>query len=792
MSTDPSNGHLVRLYVLQGEAWASVTTGKLRFANVSRKGPCLLITGEDDVVVMEFPISEDDIYQKQDDTLIVWCEQSSGEDLGISFMHAMSREAAWTQLTDLQARLRSSNLHLPSPNLANLTAIHELITCVSPDQKQQLGNSLLRGFYIDDLFDLASQLEEDEHLEAMFEIFLTIISLNHQTVTEYIMGVEWLPELIYVLSHDPNVPKRKRRDHRAFLQEKAKFKEVVPMPSPEVVELIHHSFMLQYLRDAIVIGILDDTSLSAVGTLILYANLKIFNLLQEDSTFFTTLMNKIQSCKDVEKLRDLAQFLQHYFDLPKGVIELRQRYVFFSKMATNGLFESLHALLSFPDEELQQTTIGLLLTTVNTIPNMLREFIMSDEQAEADYSFAESLVESFHTAPGTGEMGQFAELFRHLLDPCSMEEHRQVAMGASEALEEKEDEEDEDGMRDMEMREDKSETFMWEGKEEFLRLFYKKFMPLIVAPIVEPGDPKDQSHLVWSEKCEIADLMTYCLARHNQRIKFFILSHQILEHFVRLLPTAPGTLALAVVRFFRAAVSLADRYVDQRIMHKALFGPIVELFRANMHRYNMINSAILELFSFVSEDEYKNFALIEHLVERYESDFEAASYAPCLAMLVQKHARHKDLLENGDRRSSAGSKRGHAEAFPDEPDGYFDMLSDDEQSTPPLDGLPDDEEDARPEEVLALPSVKRRKKDDDDDDDDLFGPAASAAVPQARQPQAKGKGITFSWSLARKASDCAVAAAAEAAASDARAGSDSTEPEPAAPPPVAAAEDASV
>lgn len=159
---------------------------------------------------------------------------------------------------------------------------------------------------------------------------------------------------------------------------------------------------------------------------------------------------------------------------------------------------------------------------------------------------------------------------------------------------------------------------------------------------------------MWCLRSEIADLLTYCLNRHGHRIKSFVLSHQVLEKLMRLLPTAPGTLALAVVRFFRCAVGMSDRYLDQRIVHKSLFEPVMEIFRANMHRYNMINSAVLDLFKYVSEEEYRNHALVKHLVDKYRTDFEAASYAPCFQALVAKHEEYQDCIENGSRRTSAG------------------------------------------------------------------------------------------------------------------------------------------
>ena len=60
---------------------------------------------------------------------------------------------------------------------------------------------------------------------------------------------------------------------------------MVPFPNAEVIQLIHHSFMLQYLRDTVVIGILDDMSLSALTALVLDTNLAIFHVLQRDPQF---------------------------------------------------------------------------------------------------------------------------------------------------------------------------------------------------------------------------------------------------------------------------------------------------------------------------------------------------------------------------------------------------------------------------------------------------------------------------------------------------------------------------
>lgn len=67
-------------------------------------------------------------------------------------------------------------------------------------------------------------------------------------------------------------------------------------------------------------------------------------------------MKAIQACNDVEQLRDMAMFLNQYFELPKGIIDIRERHVFFARLAASGLFDALLALLAFPDETIQLTT----------------------------------------------------------------------------------------------------------------------------------------------------------------------------------------------------------------------------------------------------------------------------------------------------------------------------------------------------------------------------------------------------------------------------------------------------
>lgn len=53
------------------------------------------------------------------------------------------------------------------------------------------------------------------------------------------------------------------------------------------------------------------------------------------------------------------------------------------------------------------------------------------------------------------------------------------------------------------------------------------------------------------------------------------------------------------LRFLRRIIQLKDEFFNRYIVRQKLFGPVVDCFFANGHKYNLLNSALLELFEFI-------------------------------------------------------------------------------------------------------------------------------------------------------------------------------------------------
>ena len=56
---------------------------------------------------------------------------------------------------------------------------------------------------------------------------------------------------------------------------------------------------------------------------------------------------------------------------------------------------------------------------------------------------------------------------------------------------------------------------------------------------------------------------------------------------------------LAALRLLRKCVGLKDEFYNRHIVRLDLFRPVVDIFVATKHKYNLLNSALVELFEFI-------------------------------------------------------------------------------------------------------------------------------------------------------------------------------------------------
>ena len=57
--------------------------------------------------------------------------------------------------------------------------------------------------------------------------------------------------------------------------------------------------------------------------------------------------------------------------------------------------------------------------------------------------------------------------------------------------------------------------------------------------------------------------------------------------------------SLGALRFMRKIIALKDEFYNRYIIKGNLFAPVIDSFVSNNGRYNLLDSAILEMFEFI-------------------------------------------------------------------------------------------------------------------------------------------------------------------------------------------------
>ncbi len=63
--------------------------------------------------------------------------------------------------------------------------------------------------------------------------------------------------------------------------------------------------------------------------------------------------------------------------------------------------------------------------------------------------------------------------------------------------------------------------------------------------------------------------------------------------------TIMSFLTVGALRFMRKIIALKDEFYNRYIIKGNLFAPVIDSFVSNNGRYNLLDSAILEMFEFI-------------------------------------------------------------------------------------------------------------------------------------------------------------------------------------------------
>lgn len=387
--------------------------------------------------------------------------------------------------------------------------------------RDALAKSVMNSEYIDKLIplvEMAEDLESLQDLHRLCNIIKTIICLNDTHIIEHAVSDECVMGVVGALEYDPDFPSHKT-NHRHWLSNKGRYKEVVPIEDEETRKKIHQTYRLQYLRDVVLARILDDPTFSVLNSLIFFNQVDIVQHLQSNTAFMKDLFGIFSSpFSDAKKKKEAVLFIQQCCSIAKN-IQPQARQALYSNFAAHGLLPVINFGLKHNDVGTRVGATDILVAIIEHDPHMIRQTIYR-QMNENQSPLTDTLVDLLLAETDLGIRTHVADSFKVLLGPEGMP---------------------------MQYGQDKFQGPNGEfprprpqadpQQELFLTRFYERSAPKLFKPIMDLADVTnmefkvEQSDLLFS----LSELLMFFVRQHHQYSRFFVLNNNIVERVGQLL-----------------------------------------------------------------------------------------------------------------------------------------------------------------------------------------------------------------------------------------------------------------
>ncbi|XP_018494067.1 serine/threonine-protein phosphatase 4 regulatory subunit 3A [Galendromus occidentalis] len=623
----------VKLYLLNAERqWDDKGTGYVSSPYVDALGGIsLVVRAEIDAsLLLESKVQPETAYQRQQGTLIVWSE-GDNYDLALSFQERAGCDEIWKTICQIQGRDPSvditqevvesedeghegqvalhttSRTMLPTCEISHLPDISKILQeCLPfPMRRDSVASAIESEDYITkllDLFTVVEDLEDLDSLHTLYNIFKSIFLLNKNALLDMMFTEENIMQVVGVLEYEPNKP---RIRHREYLNATAKFHQVIPFSDPELTSKIHQTYRVQYIQEVVLPtpSIFEENMLASLSSFIFFNKSDIVTILQDDRNFLDQLFTQLKQDTSIEQKRNLVLFLKEFCNFSQ-TLQPQSREPFFKTLFTLGILQVIECTLQSEDSIIKSASIDILSYLVDFSTAMVRQYCLEQYQSCSERLLMEIILKQIlaDPEPDVGVSVQLSGILRMLLDP---------------------------------------ETFVpTENKNSFLTGFYKYSMHVLTDRILEhqktPPTPPKASLLA-----HIIEFLSFCVEHHTYHIKNYILHKDLLKKVLEFMKYRNPHLALCALRFVRRIIGLKDDFYNRHITVNCLLRPVVDALKRNSGRYNLLDSAIIELFEFIRSEDISLLGI--HVVEQYAAELEDISYVKTFRELRSK------FNEQGDR-----------------------------------------------------------------------------------------------------------------------------------------------
>lgn len=425
-----------------------------------------------------------------------------------------------------------SPINLPPPELGNL---HEVEIVMRNLSNTQAGRDALAKFVISEdyipkllpLVEMAEDLESLSDLHKLCNIMKTLILLNDTAIIEYAVMDEVVLGVVGALEYDPDFPSHKA-NHRLWLSDDLRYKEVVRIGDDQVRQKIHHTYRLQYLKDVVLARILDDPTFSVLNSLIFFNQVDIVQHLQTNAAFLKELFGVFNPQEtDQKRKKDAVIFIQQCCAIAKN-LQAPARQQLYNNFLGHGLLSVINFALRHTDVGVRVGATDVLVSMIDHDPQMIRQTIFR-QISEKQTPLTDTLIDLLLVEVDLGVKAQIADAIKVLLDPGSqagpMDGLTKIGVDYAGRPRPQTDPQ----------------------QEVFLVSFYEDSAKKLFRPLVELKDREDMNFTVQQVSLfvHLVEILCFFIRQHQHRSKYFVLAEALGQRIAQLLTCTEKHLKLS-------------------------------------------------------------------------------------------------------------------------------------------------------------------------------------------------------------------------------------------------------
>ena len=418
-----------------------------------------------------------------------------------------------------------------------------------------------------------NKLPLNENINHIFNLFKNLILIGNKELLELLFDDECYLITFGAFEHD--IQSNKIVPHRKYFKEIVKFKNPLNIKDQNLLKKINQNIRLTYLRDTAFSRLIDDNTNKTINTIIQNNHSDIIQFFINNKEYLELLFSQLKS-EDIQIQKDAVLFLSELISCSKNVVQ--SKITFNELLCANGILPILSELIedipnniinnkNNPIKELINiNAVEIFISILSAVPLLIRQYLM-----ENDGRMLQQLTNVLLYHNNFGVKYEVSQIFKTLI-------------------------------------ESNGEPY---DKKIFFNNTIEKFISFLITPKLE--NKNDNSSTIQI----IIEIFMAWINNMGFDSEFWLEKHQINIVIIKLLKEKNKIVNLYTIKLLKIIVENSEHYISIKILTNELCKLIIDLFKQNMKKNNIISSCLMNFLDSISQN--NNYIL--NVIMNYSSDF---------------------------------------------------------------------------------------------------------------------------------------------------------------------------